>query len=464
MMRGMEPVLQVALDFLELSRALEAAREAVRGGAQWIEAGTPLIKSEGLEAIRALRREFPKGYLVADLKTLDAGRAEFEAAAKAGANCATVCVTDSDATVLECIEAGRNYGIDVCVDLLGLKGGAAAEFARKCQDWGAHHVGLHLPIDDQMRGLDVLEELRRLRPLVTIPVAVAGGVNSESAAAAVRAGADIVIVGGAVTKSPDAEGAARAILRAMRDGVSAASDLYKRGASEREIRKILEKVSSPNVSDAMHRSGDLPGLQPVTPGRKVVGPAVTVRTYPGDWAKPVEAIDAAVPGDVIVIDAGGIGPAVWGELASESCLQRKLAGVVIEGAIRDVDAIRAIGFPAHARIVTPTAGEPKGFGEINVAIRIGGVSVSPGDWIVGDDSGVVRIPRARVVEVANRAMDVLEHENRLREEIRRKATLGSVAELHRWEKQIVENPGRPNGGAREAPAPRPAPGRAKKRP
>jgi len=155
----------------------------------------------------------------------------------------------------------------------------------------------------------------------------------------------------------------------------------------------------------------------------------------------VEAIDAARPGDVIVVDACGQGPAVWGELASESCLQRKVAGIVIDGAIRDVDAIRALGFPSFARLIMPTAGEPKGFGEINVTVKPGGVAVSPGDWIVGDDSGVVRIPQGRAVEVANRAMDVLEHENRLREEIRRKATLGSVAELHRWEKRIVDGPG-----------------------
>jgi 3-hexulose-6-phosphate synthase/6-phospho-3-hexuloisomerase len=437
----MEPVLQVALDFVELSRALKAAREAVAGGAAWIEAGTPLIKSEGLESIRALRKEFPRAYLIADLKTLDAGRTEFEAAAKAGANCATVCFTDSDATVLECVEAGRNYGIDVCVDLLTLRAQEALEFVRRLEEWGAHHVCLHLPIDDQMRGGRVTSELRKLRPHVRIPIAVAGGINSETAAEVVQSGADIVIVGGAITKSPDGAAAARAILTAMRQGTAVATDLYKRGAAEEDIRKILLKVSTPNISDALHRSGDLPGILPVTPGKKLAGPAVTVRTYPGDWAKPVEAIDAAKPGDVIVVEAGGLPPAIWGELASESCLQRKVAGVVIDGAIRDVDTIRAIGFPAFAKLVTPTAGEPKGFGEINVTIRMGGVSVSPGDWIAGDDSGVVRIPKARAVETANRAMDVLEHENRLREEIRRKATLGSVAELHRWEKRIVDGPG-----------------------
>jgi len=442
----MEPTLQVALDFLELSRALGVAREAWKGGATWIEAGTPLLKSEGLEAIRALRREFPKAYLIADTKTLDAGRTEFEAAAKAGANCATVCVTESDATVLECIEAGRNFGIDVCVDLLGLRGERLLEVAKKCEEWGAHHVSLHLPIDDQMRGLDLTASLRELRPKVSLPIAVAGGVNSETAPVMVKAGAQIIIVGGAITKSADAAIATRAILKAIRERKAAASDLYKRGSTDEEVRAILKKVSTPNVSDAMHRSGDLPGITLQTPGLKIVGPAVTVRTYPGDWAKPVEAIDAAKPGDVIVVDACGQGPAIWGELASESCRQRELAGIVIEGAIRDIDTIRAIGFPAAARLVTPTAGEPKGFGEINVTIRIGGVQVSPGDWIVADESGVVRIPRAKAVEVANRAMDVLEHENRLREEIRRKATLGSVAELHRWEKQIVDGTGAPDGG------------------
>lgn len=437
----MEPILQVALDFLELSRALKAAREAVKGGAQWVEAGTPLIKSEGLESIRALRREFPKTYLIADLKTLDAGRAEFEAAAKAGANCATVCSTGSDSTILECIEAGRNYGIDVAVDLLGVHGDAQIELARRCEEWGAHHVGLHLPIDDQMRGGDPAAALKRLRPKVGIKIAVAGGINSENASDVAANGADILIVGGSITKSADAEKATRTILEAVRKRTSIATDLYKRGRTEEEIRKILLSVSTPNISDAMHRSGDLPGILPVTPGRKIAGPCVTVRTYPGDWAKPVEAIDVAKEGEVILIDAAGIAPAVWGELASESCLQRKIAGVVIEGAIRDVDSIRQIGFPAFSRLTTPTAGEPKGFGEINVPIRIAGVPVAPGDWIVGDDSGVVRIPAARAVEVANRAMDVLEKENRLRGEIRAGGTLAKITELAKWEKQIVDGPG-----------------------
>ena len=82
---GTEPKLQVALDFVDLPRALKVAEEAVLGGADWLEAGTPLIKSEGLQAVRALRDRWPGHVVVADMKTMDAGRAEVEYAAKAGA-------------------------------------------------------------------------------------------------------------------------------------------------------------------------------------------------------------------------------------------------------------------------------------------------------------------------------------------------------------------------------------------
>jgi 3-hexulose-6-phosphate synthase / 6-phospho-3-hexuloisomerase len=167
---------------------------------------------------------------------------------------------------------------------------------------------------------------------------------------------------------------------------------------------------------------------------RVAGPAVTVVTRDGDWAKPVEAIDRAGPGDVIVVDAGGGSTAIWGELASWSAHGRGVAAVVIDGAARDVDAILELGFPLFSRTTSPDAGEPKGHGEIGVEVVVGGQRVRPGDWIVGDLSGVVVVPRERAAEVANRALDVLEHENRVREEIQRGSTLATVQKLERWER------------------------------
>ncbi|MCZ7662241.1 MAG: DUF561 domain-containing protein [Thermoleophilia bacterium] len=429
---GGGPKLQLALDFVDLPRALKVAEEAVLGGADWLEAGTPLIKSEGLQAVRELKNRWPNHTIVADMKTMDAGRAEVEYAAKAGANIVGVLGAAGDATIRECIEAARNYGAEVIVDMIQVEDPAAR--ARAAEAMGAHYVGIHVAIDEQMKGKTPFDTLRRVVEAVSIPVAVAGGINSETAAEAVKAGASIVVVGGAITKATDATEATRQIKHAIAHLVSVESRYFKR-ATGPDLRHMLLQVSAANVSDALHRSGDLPGIAPRTPGAKMVGPAVTVRTHPGDWAKPVEAIDVAKPGDVIVIDAGGVPPAVWGELASNSALQRKLAGVVIFGAARDSGNIRELGFPLFSTHITPTAGEPKGFGEIGVPIRIAGAAVAPGDWVIGDDDGVCVIPKDKAVEYTNRAMDVLERENRLRQEILAGSTLSQVAYLLKWEKK-----------------------------
>jgi len=111
-------LVQVALDFVDLPRALEVAREAVAGGADWVEAGTPLIKAEGLNAVRALKAEFPELTIVADMKTMDAGRTEVEYAAKAGAGVVGVLGAASDSTIKECAEAARNYGCKLIVDMI----------------------------------------------------------------------------------------------------------------------------------------------------------------------------------------------------------------------------------------------------------------------------------------------------------------------------------------------------------
>jgi 3-hexulose-6-phosphate synthase/6-phospho-3-hexuloisomerase len=424
-------ILQVALDFVDLPRALRVAREAVAGGADWVEAGTPLIKAEGLQAVRELKATFPDRLIFADLKTMDAGRIEVEYAAKAGAGLVGVLGAASDATIRECIEAAHNYGCKLIVDMVEVADPVTR--ARQVEAWGADYVGIHTAIDQQMRGEGPFETLQAVAEAVSIPVSAAGGINSETAAAAVAAGAAVVVVGGAVIKATDATGAAAEIRRAIDEGVSIETTLYKR-AGEADIRTVLEQVSTANISDAWHRQPSLHGIRPLLPGAHMCGPAVTVRTCPGDWAKPVEAIDECQPGDVLVIDAFNSSPAIWGELATHSAKVKGLAGLVVWGAIRDTPEIARLGFPAFSSLVSANAGEPKGFGEINVPLRIAGQIIEPGDWVVGDDDGVIVLPRTQAVELANRAMDVLEKENRMRGEIDEGKTLADVAYLQKWEK------------------------------
>jgi 3-hexulose-6-phosphate synthase/6-phospho-3-hexuloisomerase len=428
----MNPVLQLALDFVDLKRAVKSARAGIAGGVDWLEAGTPLIKSEGLQAVRELRSLFPRVTLVADMKIMDAGRIEVETAAKAGANIVDVLGAASDATIRECIQAGKNYGARIVVDLIAVKDPVSR--AKEVEDFGADYITVHCSIDEQMEGKDPFETLHRVAEAVSLPVGVAGGINSETAPRALEAGASIVIVGGAITKAVDPGEAAHKIKKAVEEKIAIPTRFFKRGSGA-EIRDILEQVSAANLSDALHRGGVLEGIRPLFHGIRLAGRAVTVRTYPGDWAKPVEAIDIAEKGDVIVVDAGGAGPAIWGELATHSALARGVAGIVVDGAIRDTYDIARMKFPAFTRLIMPSAGEPKGFGEIGVPVTVGSRRVENGDWILGDDDGVVVLPRLMTTEYANRSMDVLERENRIREEIKEGSTLSKVTELLRWEKR-----------------------------
>jgi 3-hexulose-6-phosphate synthase/6-phospho-3-hexuloisomerase len=381
--------------------------------------------------VRELKAAFPDKLVFADLKTMDAGRIEVEYAAKAGAGLVGVLGAASDSTIKECIEAAHNYGCKLIVDMIEVADPVAR--ARQAEAWGADYVGIHTAIDQQMRGEAPFATLQAVAAAVAIPVSAAGGINSETAAAAVAAGAGVVVVGGAITKATDATAATAEIRRALDRGVAIETTLYKR-AGEADIRGVLEQVSTANISDAWHRQPSLHGIRPLLPGSHMCGPAVTVRTYPGDWAKPVEAIDVCRPGDVLVVDAFNSYPAIWGELATHSAKVKGVAGLVVWGAIRDTPEIARLSFPAFSSLVSANAGEPKGFGEVNVPVLIAGQTVEPGDWVVGDDDGVIVLPRAQAVELANRAMDVLEKENRLRGEIDAGKTLAEVAYLQKWEK------------------------------
>jgi 3-hexulose-6-phosphate synthase/6-phospho-3-hexuloisomerase len=426
------PVLQVALDLMHLSRSVQIAREAVEGGADWLEVGTPLIKSEGMDAIRKLRQEFPGIEIVADVKTMDTGGFETEIVARSGATVNTIMGVTDDGTILEGIRSGKKYGCKIMVDLMGVED--KLERVKELETMGVDLLCMHVSIDDQMMGKTFTEEVRTVASSTKIPLAVAGGITSENAHLFIEAGASVIIVGGAITKSPNVAQATADLKEAIKTGVSVESKFYHRYTDDDGIRKALMQVSAPNVADAMHKKGAMIGILPVKPGLKCVGPAFTCRTIDGDWAKTVEAIEKAESGDVIVIDAGSRHISPWGELATWSCKMRGISGVILDGPARDIDDIMAIDFPIFSRSTAPNAGEPKGFGELQVEIECGGMLVRPGDWIIADDSGVMVIPKERAVEIANRALDVKERENRIREEIQRGSTLSEVLELEKWEK------------------------------
>jgi 3-hexulose-6-phosphate synthase/6-phospho-3-hexuloisomerase len=202
------PILQLALDTPSLGEALRLAERALPGGVDWLEAGTPLIKCRGLDAVRRLRHEFPRVKLVADMKTIDGAALEVGRAAEAGADIVTALGVANDETLAEAVETAREWGVAVAVDMIAVP--QPVQRARRAEELGAAQVCLHMGTASREYGEPDLDLVREVTGAVKLPVCVAGGMTETSARLAVEAGATVIIVGSAIAAAGDpAEAAAR---------------------------------------------------------------------------------------------------------------------------------------------------------------------------------------------------------------------------------------------------------------
>ncbi len=203
-------ILQVALDLTDIEQAISIAEKAARGGAHWLEVGTPLIKKEGMRAVELLKRRFPDRKIVADLKTMDTGALEVEMAARHGADVVSILGVADDKTIKDAVDVARKYGIRIMVDLIGVKD--KVERAKELEKMGVHYILVHTGIDEQVQGKTPLEDLGKVVKAVKVPVAVAGGLNLQTIPKVIELGATIIIVGGAITKAKNPEETTRKII------------------------------------------------------------------------------------------------------------------------------------------------------------------------------------------------------------------------------------------------------------
>ena len=188
--------------------------------------------------------------------------------------------------------------------------------------------------------------------------------------------------------------------------------LKRRRVIGAEMIAAFRTLPVANISDSMARMTAAGArLRPMHAGGVMAGPALTVKTRPGDNLMLHKALDLAVAGDVIVCDAGGdLTTALIGEMMLSIAIRKKLGGVIINGAIRDAGFISSSPFPVYAAGITHRGPYKDGPGEINVPIAIDGMVIEPGDLIVGDDDGFVSVPfdHADVVLKATKAKHAAE--------------------------------------------------------
>jgi regulator of RNase E activity RraA len=189
----------------------------------------------------------------------------------------------------------------------------------------------------------------------------------------------------------------------------------------RDLVKSFEPYSTTNISDALDKLKLKPGIFGILPiyegCPKALGSAITMRITAAGPSRPtahmgVDPIMSAGEGDVIVIaNDGHMDENCWGEILTYACMQRKIQGTIIDGVARDVDVIKTEKYPVFARGVLPLTARGRTMqDDYNCLIRIGGVQVSPGDIVMGDDNGVVVIPQENAEEVLSTTKDIFERE------------------------------------------------------
>jgi 4-hydroxy-4-methyl-2-oxoglutarate aldolase len=181
------------------------------------------------------------------------------------------------------------------------------------------------------------------------------------------------------------------------------------------------------VSDANGRAGAMAGrIRPLS-GAGVVGPAFTVRVVPGDSATLHLALEHVTPGTVLVVDAAGFPDrAVWGEILTRAAMVRGVAGIVVDGAIRDLAAITRLNFPVFAVGTCPAGPHKAGGGAWQVPVSCGGVVVNPGDLVIGDADGVTVVPGPAVDQVREAAHQRRQAEDHYTQQIEQGVTTAQL--------------------------------------
>jgi 3-hexulose-6-phosphate synthase/6-phospho-3-hexuloisomerase len=201
--------------------------------------------------------------------------------------------------------------------------------------------------------------------------------------------------------------------------------------------KDLLKVYSPScvVADAQERAGVMRSfMKPIDKKTRFAGPALTVRLEPGNQVDCLDALSVAQDGDVIVVDAAGeTETSIWGGLMAGLCQMKGVVGAVVDGAIRDTDETRDLGFYIFAKAIVPRSTHTIVSGrmepiEINVPIQCAGVVVNPGDIVIGDEVGVTVVPLESAAEVLEKATHQAEMEEQTRARIREGKTVEELLE------------------------------------
>ena len=207
----------------------------------------------------------------------------------------------------------------------------------------------------------------------------------------------------------------------------------------KKLKDRLMQLDTASICDVSERIRIMdPEIRPINKGLKMVGIAHTVHVKV-DFLTVLKALHDAEEDEVLVIDAEGDKKALAGELFALEAQRKKLAGIVVDGGCRDVHGIREINFPLFSRYITPIAGAASKIFSTQIKINCGGVSVSPGDIVYGDDDGIVVMNPEDVTEILETAENIQRIENKVLEKMEEGTSLTDLLNFHDHHAKIDRN-------------------------
>jgi 3-hexulose-6-phosphate synthase/6-phospho-3-hexuloisomerase len=404
--------LQVSLDFLHLENALFCAEQSIAGGAELLEVGNCLIKNAGLQCIRILKEKFPPIPLVADLKMLTPETQEMKASADAGANGITISGAISESNWGKCLAQAQERNLKVFLDF---------------RDIPVSVMKLQLPLvastDCVVLNLaqesDVFGILQEIAFRYAKPIAATGITDLANLQEAMSLGLGTGIVQYQEEDTQNFKEATHRIHEAfLQIQQAAASQGSPREYSEQVLRRKLNEVMPSDICEVYRdKPLFLDKVYPLHRFTKVFGQAATIKMLGGGLPAMLDFLQEVPPKSIVVVDSGGEATPVWNTLTTVVAIKRNLAGVVLYGAITEVNLVRAKGFPCYVNSLTPLPTRESQGCLKNIPLQLGNVWVRPGDWILGDDCGVLCIPAEKIFTVTERALQLAKHKAQLLREI-----------------------------------------------
>lgn len=199
------------------------------------------------------------------------------------------------------------------------------------------------------------------------------------------------------------------------------------------LDNLLDKATTDNISDAMKKvcgkNGVIRDVKPIDGKSKIIGKIRTAQTNSSDWGTGIKAIYECGENEILFIDCSDDETAIWGELASQAAQQHGLQATVINGASRDTEGIKQLGYPVFSKATMPNAGYALNNGVINERIDIDGNIIVNGDYIVGDSEGVVVIPKECLEEVLEEVNNIKKFETELMKEMSEDKHLDEILDI-----------------------------------